>query len=120
MNFYLHSIGDDNFFNFTLYLQFIHDFINIHDHLLSSTDCTISRFLNKIVASAKISDVPELDLALVTVKVKGGNDFPPTFEQPDGYTFSVKEGGAGLSVGFVKVSICYAKKQASTSVYQCI
>ena len=49
----------------------------------------------------------QVDLAWVTVKVKDENAFPPTFEKPDGYTFSVKEGEEGLSVGFVKVpDIC--------------
>lgn len=46
-----------------------------------------------------------MDLAFVTVNVTGENNlFRPTFEQPNGYTFSVKEEGEGLSVGFVKVS----------------
>lgn len=51
-----------------------------------------------------VSDVHQLDVALVTVKLAGKTDFQPTFVQPNGYTFSVKEGGEGLSVGFVKVS----------------
>lgn len=44
-----------------------------------------------------------VNLALATVYVKAENTFPPTFEKPDGYMFSVKEGEVGLSVGFVKV-----------------
>lgn len=47
--------------------------------------------------------MPQLELALATVKVIEANTFPPIFEEPDGYTFSVKEGEQGLSVGFVKV-----------------
>ena len=43
------------------------------------------------------------DLALVTVTVELESVLQPTFEQPNGYTFSVKEGEVGLTVGFVKV-----------------
>ena len=54
--------------------------------------------------SANISDVPQLDVALVTVDVTDENIvYNPKFEQFNGYTFSVKEGEEGLSVGFVKV-----------------
>lgn len=44
-----------------------------------------------------------MELALVTVKVREANTWPPIFEEPDGYTFIVKEGEQGLRVGFVKV-----------------
>lgn len=47
--------------------------------------------------------MPQENLAIATVDVKGENTFPPTFEKPDGYTFSAKEGVVDLSVGFVKV-----------------
>ena len=52
--------------------------------------------------SANVSDVPQLDVALVTVNVTE-IVLHLKFEQPNGYTFSVKEGEEGLSVGFVKV-----------------
>ena len=42
-----------------------------------------------------------MELALVTVKVIEAN--VPVFEERDRYSFSVKEGEQGLSVGFVKV-----------------
>ena len=44
-----------------------------------------------------------MELALVTVKVREANTWPPIFGEPDGYTFTVKEGEQGLSVGFLKV-----------------
>ena len=59
--------------------------------------------VQQIAVSANVSDVPQLDVALVTVKVTE-IVLHLKFEQPNGYTFSVKEGEEGLSVGFVKVS----------------
>ena len=59
--------------------------------------------VQQIAVSASVSDVPQLDVALVTVKVTE-IVLNLKFEQPNGYTFSVKEGEGGLSVGFVKVS----------------
>ena len=58
----------------------------------------------------------KVELASVTVNYTGDYDFP-LFEQPGGYSFWVKEGEKGLSVGFIKVFVLEKKKASCNMSY---